>query len=95
MDVSFCYYLKGLSFLETDVIWNKNNFLGNTFIFTACLKQHVTESEMELCTNEKHTIAKIYKFLLRFKMEEQFKECMINWAKNFYCNSLMDQWERL
>lgn len=39
-----------------------------------------------LYANDKHVIAKMYKFLLSFEIEEQVKECMIKWARNLGYN---------
>lgn len=43
-----------------------------------------TEFEIQLCTNDKYVISKMHTSFLKFELEEeQIKEHMIQWAKNF------------
>lgn len=52
-----------------------------TFDFT----NEKTDFELDLCTNDEHTIGKMYKLLLKTKMEVEYvKDCTIKWAKNEY-----------
>lgn len=52
-------------------------------------EQNKTESETELCTNDEHITIKMYKPLLKYQIEEeQMKECMVKWAKNFGCTTV-------
>lgn len=54
------------------------------------------EFEIALCKNGERVIAKIYKFLLKFEVEEgQIKECMITSAKNFIYNIQMHRCEKM
>lgn len=48
------------------------------------------ESETELCKNDDYIIAKRYKLLLKYEMEEE-KVCMVKWTKNFGYNIHMNQ----
>lgn len=44
--------------------------------------QPMTVFKTDVCTNDQHIIAKMYKILLKFDIEEeQVKECMIQWLK--------------
>lgn len=42
-----------------------------------------------------HVIAKLYKLLLKCEVEEQVKECILKWIKNFGYNALMEQWKNM
>lgn len=62
-----------------------------------CINENVAAKIYKLlCTNDEHFIAKIYKRLLKFEIEEQIKECMIKWTKTLvkYTNNgiMEDMW---
>lgn len=49
---------------------------------------------MELCTNDGHINDKLYKLLLKYgREEEQVKDCMIKWVKNFGYDIQMKHWK--
>ena len=55
-----------------------------------------TNFENQLCMNDELIITKMYKMLLQLNMEdEQVKDCMIKWARNFGYNIMMEQWEKM
>ena len=55
-----------------------------------------TTFDQILLTSDDKLIRKVYKFLLNWKMEdEQVKEMMVQWAKNFGYNIDLEKWQGL
>lgn len=61
--------------MQTETVKLDKRFYG--------FQQSKIELEIELCTNTEHVIAKMYKRMLKYKIEGQMKECTIKWAENY------------